>query len=779
MFRYTDLENHSGAQSSSTAKEKRLLSASAFVHDIDVAKADDRVFSVTHQGDLIIQSSDGKKKFTHEAIPTIAPLVKTPSFVNDILPILSKAGCSSGSCHAKPNGQNGFQLSVFTHDPKSDYREIVHDVAGRRAFPTAAEASLILLKPTRQVAHEGGKRLDPESSQFELIKNWIETGLIYTHPNEPSLKTISVSPSSGTYPNLEGQTLSVTAHFSDDSTRDVTALSHFESSDKSALQVSHEGEVKPIQTGSESVVLVRYMGKLAESRFTVPSTQDIQPDDYELLAENNFIDQFAHEHFQKLGILPSDLCTDSEFIRRAYLNSTGSLPSPTETKQFLKKPSPNKRSQLINQLLQHDYYADFWASQWADLFRPNPDRVGVKSVYIFDQWLRAEFRRNTPFDEFARKILTHQGSNHGAGPAVIYRDRRTPTELTTMFGQIFMGVRLECAKCHHHPFEKWSQEDFYQAAAFFGPVKQKGAGLSPPISAGKEWFYFSEGGKVTHPVSNEVMKPKPLGDEVLDLQTGTDPREGLAKWLTGPNNPFFARAIVNRVWAAYFGQGFVNPVDDFKTSNPPVNEPLLKALSEHFIQTGYDLKELMRTIMNSRIFQLSSIPNATNVSDNKNFSRYYRKRPSAEVMLDAICDITAVSEKFDGLPPGARSTEAWSYKIPSHFMDAFGRPNSSSDPPCERVEQSSVVQSLHMMNAEALQKKLSDETGFVSALAKSSRSTEEIIEELYLACYCRYPQQTEMSAAVRYFAPLAASRMEAIEDTLWALLNSAEFVFDH
>src|SRR6185436_12785426 len=404
------------------------------------------------------------------------------------------------------------------------------------------------------------------------------------------------------------------------------------------------------------------------------------------------------------------------------LDTIGVLPTPDEARAFLADTGSDKRARWIEHLLTHPAYGDYWANKWADLLRPNPDRAGVKSIFVLDQWLREQFRNNKPYDQFVREILLAEGSNHRDGPAVIYRDRREPPELTTMFSQLFLGTRLECAKCHHHPNEKWSQDDFYQFAAFFGSVKQKGAGLSPPISAGRETFYFAPGGTVKHPVTGEAMPPRALDGPAAKAAEQIDPRGALADWLCAPENPFFARAAVNRIWANFFGRGLVEPVDDFRISNPCVNPELLDALARDFAKNGYDLKRLMRTIMESRLYQLSSAPNASNLADTRNFSRAYRRRLPAEVLLDAVNDATGVPSTFAAMPANSRALQTWSYKMESHFLDAFGRPNSSSDCPCERDTHLSVVQSLHLMNARDLQSKLANEKGRCRLLAESARA---------------------------------------------------------
>lgn len=699
------------------------------------------------------------------------------SFVRDVLPALSKAGCNAGACHAKPEGQNGFKLSVFSYDPKSDYAEIVTDVRGRRVYPAAPEASLLLQKSTAAIPHEGGKRFETGSETYELLARWMREGMPYTLTNEAVLERIEVFPKMRRYRKDARQPLLVRAQYSDRSARDVTRLATFDSNDKELAKVDDTGVLTVGSLHGQAVIVARYMGFVADSQVLVPSERVLPAGQFARLPRNNFIDELAYSHFQRLGFFPSQLCSDVEFLRRAKLDAIGRLPTAEEVREFLADGASDKRQRLIAHVLEEPSYADYWANKWADLLRPNPDRVGVKSVFVLDQWLRASFRANKPYDQFVREILLAEGSNHRDGPAVIYRDRREPAELTTMFSQLFLGTRMECAKCHHHPNEKWSQDDFYQFAAFFGPVRQKGAGLSPPISGGRETFYFAAGrGEVKHPVTRAVMSPRPPDGQAMEIPEQVDPRRALADWLMAPENPFFARAAVNRVWANFFGRGLVEPVDDFRISNPCVNSPLLDALARDFAEHRYDLKHLMRTIMESRLYQLSSTPNTSNLGDTKNFSRAYRRRLPAEVLLEAVDDATGVPSSFQAMPAAARALQAWSYKIDSHFMDAFGRPNSSSDCPCERDTHMSVVQSLHLMHSKDLQAKLSHAKGRARKLAESSKPAEEIVSELYLTTLSRFPSADEVEAATAAFKE---SRESGCEDVLWALMNSAEFVFNH
>jgi hypothetical protein len=701
------------------------------------------------------------------------------SFVNDVMPLISRAGCNAGACHAKPAGQSGFKLSVFAYDPKSDYRSVVKENRGRRVFPSAPEESLVLKKPTMTVEHGGGLRLKKDSDAYRVIVRWIDQGMPYTIPGEPTLTAVEVQPKEQSYRKQSKQPLVVRARYSDGSTRDVTHLTDYSSSEKDIAQVDQDGVIIAGQAPGEAVVVARYMGLVDVSRVTIPADEVLPSSFYTSLPANNFIDRLAYDRFAKLGLKPSDLCDDAEFLRRASLDVTGTLPTAQQVRGFLADTDPQKRAKLIDRFLEHPGYADHWAIKWADLLRPNPFRVGIKSVYLIDQWLRESFRHNKPYDQFAREIVTAQGSTHRYGPVVVFRDRREPADITTLLSQIFLGVRLECAKCHHHPNEKWSQEDFYQLAAFFGQLKRKGQGISAPISGEPEYIWFAGGGEVKHPLSGEVMKPKAPDAAIESLDAQQDPREALAAWMTRPDNPFFARAAVNRVWGELMGRGIVHPVDDFRVSNPATNEALLEALARDFVEHGFDLKHLIRTIMRSRLYQLSSIPNESNVRDAKNFSRWYRRRVSAEALLDALSDVTGAPESLPGVGTNIRAAQAWNYRIESDFLDAFSRPNASADPPCERDGESSVVQALHLMNSTKLMAKIASPIGTAAKLAESKMTPEEVVTELYLAAYSRYPTAEEAAVAVGAFTAEGATRRTATEDILWALINSAEFVLNH
>ncbi|HEX5270420.1 MAG TPA: DUF1549 and DUF1553 domain-containing protein, partial [Gemmataceae bacterium] len=450
---------------------------------------------------------------------------------------------------------------------------------------------------------------------------------------------------------------------------------------------------------------------------------------------------------------------------------------PDEVRAFLADRSPDRRVKLVDRLLERPEYADYWANKWADLLRPNPYRVGVKATYNLDAWLRDAFRKNKPYDQFVREIVTARGSTFRDGPAVIFRDRREPAEITNMVSQLFLGVRLECARCHHHPFEVWGQDDFYSLAAFFARVGRKGVGLSPPISGGEEIVFTGNKGEVRHPVSGKVLAPRTLGGKPMVIDDEDDPREALAAWLTADDNPYFAKVIVNRVWADLMGRGLVEPVDDLRATNPPSNGPLLDAVAAEFRAQKYDLKKLLRTIMTSYVYGLSSVPNERDVADTRNYSRHYRQRLRAEVLLDAVSDVTRVPETFAAAAPGTRAMALWTVRTQSVFLDSFGRPDPNQDPPCERTSDTTVVQALHLMNAPGLQRKVTADAGRAAALAAGKKEPREIVEELYLLVYGRPPGADERADCVKLFEEKGATRRQVTEDLLWALLNTPEFIF--
>lgn len=715
------------------------------------------------------------------ASPLFGSPAATISFENDVLPVMTKAGCMAGACHAKADGQNGFQLSIFSFDPDSDYHEIVHDARGRRIFPAAPDHSLILLKATNRIPHEGEARFEVDSDAYRVLRQWIAEGAPRSLPEEPKAVGISIEPPVLRFEKGETKPIEVTVFYSDGTTRVVTDLCEFTSNDTAFASVDHHGNITAGEVPGENSVIVRYVDQVAAARIVIPPDQLLPDSKYSSLPTNNRIDELAYARFRELGLYPSEPCTDSEFIRRATLDVLGRLPTIEETTAFRESQEDDKRARLIDTLLGEENrfdYADYWATKWGDLLRPNTRRVGVKPVYLLDDWIRQKFRANTPWDGFVTELLTASGSTHQHGPVAVIRDKREPADMAEFVSQLFLGVRLNCAKCHHHPSEKWSQDDYYSMAAFFGSMKRKGQGISPPISGEPEYWWFEPGGTVKHPVTEAVMKPRaPDGKEFGEIEESRDPRSVLAEWITAPENPFFAKAMVNRIWSELFGKGLVDPVDDFRESNPPVNEPLLDWLAEDFVAHGFDQKHTIATILKSRLYQQSSAPNEHNIADTRNFSRSYRRRLPAEVLLDAISTLSGKPENLQGLPHDGRAMEQWNHVMPSDFLDAFGRPNSSADPPLTRERESSVVQALHLMNSKDFQKKLSGENPWLDEL--EAKSPADAVEAIYLRLFCRPPISEEKDIALAYLSGEEKPKRQKLEDLVWSLVNTAEFVLNH
>jgi hypothetical protein len=475
-------------------------------------------------------------------------------------------------------------------------------------------------------------------------------------------------------------------------------------------------------------------------------------------------------------MLPSSPAAQTTLHRRTFLRSIGRLPTPDETRAYLADNSQSKREALIDRLLERPEYADFWANKWADLLRPNPYRAGIKSTWNLDAWLRDAFRKNMPYDQFVRELITAQGSTWTNGAAVLFRDRPEPIEIASSTSQLFLGVRLECAKCHHHPFEVWSQDDFYGFASFFSRVGRKGEGLSPPISGGEEIVFTTPSGQLNHGRTGQPVVPKVLKGTPQLIPADDDPREILAAWMTDSSNPFFAKAMANRIWAEIMGTGIVDPVDDLRATNPPSNAELLDYLANEFRLNGFNIKHLVKTIMMSEVFALSSHPNERNISDIRNFSRYYRQRLRAEVLLDAVNDVLDTEEDFSAMPAGSRAMQLWTYRSSSLFLDSFGRPDLNQDPPCERTSDSTTPQILHLMNSPVLNRKLAQDSARPAQLVASGATNESIVEDVYLRAYSRLPTRDELDTAVEFLKEIEPKR-KAAEDLFWTLLNTPEFSF--
>jgi hypothetical protein len=703
------------------------------------------------------------------------------TFDTDIQPLLTRFGCNSGPCHGKSKGQNGFALSLLGFDSDFDYASIVLDARGRRLQFSSPENSLLLRKATGQDFHVGGSRFELTSNHYQLILDWIAQGAPRTPDDAARLVRVRLEPSQQSLAPGQSVQIKVMADYSDGTSRDVTEATAFESNDVNIARVSSQGAATAGKYPGETALMARYMNHIAVCSVTIPLQSSLEDSAFVGGQAANPIDDLVLEKLRLLGIPPSEPAPPWTVLRRTYLRIIGRLPTAEESQRFLDDPRPlaDKRQELVDELLQRPEYADFWANKWADLLRPNPYRVGMKAVYNLDSWLRTAFRENVPYDQFVRELVTAQGSTWKSGATVIYRDRPQTVEIASAVSQLFLGIRLECAKCHHHPFEVWSQDDFYGFAAFFSRVGRKGTGLSPPISGGEEMIFNASSGSLRHERTGEVVNPKILAGETIELGAEEDPREILAAWMTSSTNAYFPRVMANRVWGELMSVGLVDPVDDLRATNPASNEALLDFLSEDFRRHAYDIKHLIRRIALSDTFARSSLPNEWNSMDNRNYSRYYRQRIRAEVLLDAVNDALEREEKFAAMPPGSRAMQLWTHRSPSVFLDTFGRPDENLDPPYERSHELTTPQILHLMNSASLEEKIRGDDGLVSRLVTSDWPSGQIIEWLYLTFYSRRPAEAELAKGLSIFPAEdeRPSRRVAIEDLAWALINAPEFYF--
>jgi hypothetical protein len=701
------------------------------------------------------------------------------SFRQDVIAGLNVGGCNAGACHGTPSGKNGFRLSLRGFDPAQDYLQLTRDVWGRRTDKQDAYASLLLQKGLGRVPHEGGARFGADTVAGEAIAAWIGQGMPDDPKDQPAVKQVEILPGARVLnAPARWQQLAVVAHRADGSIRDVTRLTVFTSSDPGIADVTPNGLVEFKQAG-EVAILCRYLEEMRSVRITyLEPRADFA---WSNPPEANFVDRHVFAKLKQMTILPSDLCTDAEFVRRAYLDACGLLPTPAEATKFLADQAPDKRARLIDQLLERPEFGDFWALKWSDVLRSNRKTIQVKGVHAFQLWLRDHMARNTPLDVVIRELLTATGNTFANPPANYYRIAKDPTGLAETTAQLFFGVRMQCAKCHNHPFEAITQDDYYSTAAWFARVKTKKDAVNPGKAATDpvaEVVFAGRDGEVTQPRSGQVMAPKFLKGAAPTIPAGKDRREVFAEWLTGPDNPYFAKSVVNRVWYHLMGKGIVDPVDDFRDSNPPSNDELLDALSKDFVAHKFDLKHVVRTILNSRTYQLSAEPNETNKDDAKYFSHAVTKLLSAEQLLDALCDVTAVPEKFAGLPLGTRAIQLPDGEVNHPFLKTFGQPARELACECERESDSNLAQALQLINGPTINDKLRNPNNRLGKLLAEKKGEKEVLDALYLAALSRPATDAERGPALSHVAR-GRDKRKAWEDVLWAILNTREFLFRH
>lgn len=700
-------------------------------------------------------------------------------FENDIEPILARFGCNMSGCHGKAEGQNGFKLSVFGFDPVADYNALVLEGRGRRVFPAAPDQSLILQKASGVKPHGGGIRLSPDRPEYATLRKWIAAGVPMGAADEPQVTKIELAPRERRLLLGTQQPLRVVATWSDGRTQDVTRLARFQSNNDSLATVDENGRVTVGETPGVVAVMANFMGQVDVFQALIPRGES--PVNAETPKPNNFIDEHVYRRLAQLNLVPANVCSDADFLRRVYLDLIGTLPTAAEAKTFLTDSNAHKRAKLVDELLARPEFADYWALKFADLLRVDRQALGHKAAYAQYRWIREALASGKTLDQFAREVLTAEGPLAENPAGYLFKTVPEPGKAASAVSQIFLGVRIECAQCHHHPYDRWSQTDYFGMTAYFAPLQSKKTPQGDMLmAAGNPATIHPRTGKAVpaHPLGMAVPELNPMDASKLGGEFG-DKRRELAAWATAPSNPFFAKSWANRVWAHMLGRGIVEPVDDMRATNPPSNPELLDALAAKMVEARFDLRAFLRTIAASRVYQHASSPNETNEKDQQNYSRFLLKSLDAEVLLDAICDTTGVPEKFEGVPAGTKAIALWDSHVDHYFLRLFGRPMRQSVCECERVGEPSVAQVLHLLNSERINEKLRREDGRLHRMALSVPDDGELVNELYLTLFSRFPTSDERSVALQHFAANRSDRWAATEDLAWTMLNSLEFVFNH
>lgn len=712
---------------------------------------------------------------------------ETTSFRRDIMPILFRAGCNQGTCHGAARGKDGFRLSLFGYDAKGDYFRLTKEIIGRRINVAVAEESLLLLKATGQVAHTGGKRFDKQSEHYKTLMKWIAAGATDDPRDVPAPVEIKLSPDRILFTGDARPTKTkVTARYSDGSTRDVTSLALFYSNNPSTASIDSSGQVKAGQRG-DTYVFARF------NRFTIGSEVIVLPKQsgYKWInpSTNNYIDKLVYDRLQKLQLLPSARSNDETFLRRVYLDLAGLPPTLEQYREFVDSPNPTKRSDLIDKLIKSDEFVDVWTGLWAENLRLlgggyTPTATDVKAAEAYYQWIRRQIKANRPINEFVAEQVTASGSNLGKGPTNLYTMlvhdvRFKPKSFAADFSQLFTGIQIQCAECHNHPFDRWTMDDYYGFVSFFTGITRK------PGSEPREFYIYNNlrAAPAKHLVDGRPMPATVLGGE-RPVPPNTDSREALAAWLTSPKNELFAKNMANRIWAHFFHRGLVEPVDDMRVSNPPTNGPLLDALALRFVESGYDLRALVSDICKSRVYQLSSEPNETNKLDSRQFSRVRLRRLRADVLLDSICAATEWERTYPNFPKGTKAIQFYprtpgDTTLPLYgddFFKTFGRSNRSSICSCETKVEPTLSQTLHLIVGNNIRYAIG--AGLVPKLIAANKTPSEIIEELFIRCLCRKPTAEELRSMLELVGDNPKDK-KALEDILWSLLNSTEFIFNH
>lgn len=726
---------------------------------------------------IIVASQDGQ---TASVKGSVSGITEDPpiNFKNQIVPIFTKLGCNSGGCHGKASGQNGFKLSLLGFYPDDDYEFLVKEGRGRRLNPASPDESLFLTKPVGKSPHGGGKRMDVDSLEYRLVAHWIEQGMPYGNADDPTVIAIKCVPDARVMGRDSGQQITVVATYSDGTTEDVTRMALFEPNDTEMAESGKTGLIKTLDLTGEVAVMARYQGQVSTFRATIPLGADLAG----MPKPANFVDEAVFNKLRLLGIPPSQITDDATFIRRAYIDITGETPTAEEVTRFLAVSAPDKRDKLIDQLVDSPGYADLFANKWNMVLRnkkrKNEDRQGT---FAFYRWIWNSLYENKPYDQFVREIIAASGDRDHNPATIWYREVSKNNEQVEDTAQLFLGLRIQCARCHHHPFERWSQNDYYSLSAFFTRVGNKTLPNITGNTVRDRRIFHNEGvATAKNPRSGQQLKPAGLGLEPFDIPADRDPRQYLVNWMAAKDNPFFARALVNRYWKHFFDRGIVEPEDDMRETNPPSNPELLDNLAKNFIANDFDLKWLVRAICKSKTYQLSSIPNDHNLKDKQNFSRYYPRRLKAEVLYDALHQVTSTTQAYSGLPAGTTALQLPDPSVGTYFLKVFGQPQAETACECERSQEANLAQSLHLLNSSEVQGKISNKTGRAAKLAADDKvADEQKIRDLYLWVYSRAPKDDELQIALGHIKKHEKTKQVAYEDIIWALLNTKEFLFNH
>lgn len=751
------------------------------------------------EGQTLIPVSNGKAVITatlgslqSKSSVTVTGIDKAYqwSFRNDVQPILTKAGCNSGPCHGALAGKGGFRLSLKAYDVLGDFHTIVKQSRGRRIELSDPARSLFLIKPTGAVPHKGGVRFETDSPEYRILSGWIAQGAATPAETDPVIESLEVLPARSILSKGQTQNLLVQAHYSDHSVRDVTQWTAFSSVNESVASVDALGTVKVTGFG-EGAIVCNFSSKIAISKITSPYEQTIDPAVYAKSPQHNFIDQLVIKQLKRLNLPPSPQSNDADFIRRVYIDTIGSLPKPEEVADFLADQSPDKRNKLIDQLLSRPEFIDYWTYKWSDLLLVNGVLIRPQAVKAYHEWIHQHVKNNTPWDQMVRELITAQGSSIENGATNFYAIHQDPETMTENVSQAFLGLAIGCAKCHNHPLEKWTNNQYYAMANFFSRVRAKGWGGSQSSGDGIRTLFVATEGDLVQPLTGKPQPPTPLDGKPIDINAPEDRRIYLANWLTSKDNHFFSRSITNRVWANFFGVGLVESVDDMRESNPASNEELLVATSDYLVKHQFDLKALMKVILQSAAYQRSSQPLPENKDEKRFYSRYYPRRMMAEVLLDAISQVTEVPDEFtkyfepnpqktDFYPKGTKAIQLYDSSVISYFLKTFGRNERMITCECERTEEPTMVQVLHISNGDTINNKLNAKESRVTKLWEAKKPDRELITEIYMLCLSRKPTNEEVIKLSKLLAETpAAEKRQAIEDLFWGVLSSREFLFNH